>query len=423
MCTVVRVSTSQIPQPSVRVKRARLAVVALFFTNGALFANLVPRYTEMKDMLGLTKSVYGITIAMFPVGAILAALASGSLIRRFGSANVAAFGMIGTAAAFFLAGSSPNAVLFGIMLLIAGGVDAISDVGQNAHAMQVQKAYKRSIINSFHAIWSIGAVSGGAMSALAITIGLSLSVHLGIIAAVFSIVSLVARAHALPERDERSDEENVPDPQEIRTTLGAVSPKIVLMLAALVLISVSGAVIEEVGNSWAALYLGDSLGASAQIAAFGFIALVGGQFIGRILGDRQVDRWGNRRVALIGGLLTAIGMSLALAFPTIPGSLAGFAAAGYGSATLIPSAFDRADKLPGLREGTGIAIISWLSRIGYLASPPIIGYIADSASLRMGLLILPAIGIVVMLSAGVLPGRESAEQDGADAAEPVQARL
>src|SRR5699024_6952763 len=108
----------------------------------------------------------------------------------------------------------------------------------------------------------------------------------------FSVVSLIARAHALPERDERSDEENVADPQEIRTTLGAVSRKIVLMLAALVLISVSGAVIEEVGNSWAALYLGDSLGASAQIAAFGFIALVGGQFIGRILGDRQVDRWG-----------------------------------------------------------------------------------------------------------------------------------
>ena len=423
MCTVVRVSTSQIPQPSVRVKRARLAVVALFFTNGALFANILPRYPEIKDMFGLTNSVYGITIAMFPVGAILAALASGSLIRRFGSANVAAFGMIGTAVAFFLAGSSPNVVLFGITLLIAGGVDAISDVGQNAHAMQVQKAYKRSIINSFHAIWSIGAVSGGAMSALAITIGLSLSVHLGIIAAVFSIVSLVARAHALPERDERSDEENVADPQEIRTTLGAVSPKIVLMLAALVLISVSGAVIEEVGNSWAALYLGDSLGASAQIAAFGFIALVGGQFVGRILGDSQVDRRGNRRVALIGGLLTAIGMSLALAFPTIPGTLAGFAAAGYGSATLIPSAFDRADKLPGLREGTGIAIISWLSRIGYLASPPIIGYIADSASLRMGLLILPAIGIVVMLSAGVLPGRETAVQDGADAAESAQARL
>lgn len=413
--------SSRLLQPSGRVKRARLAVAALFFTNGALFANILPRYPEIKDMFGLSNSAYGITIAMFPVGAILAALASGSLIRRFGSANVAAFGMIGTAVAFFLAGSSPNVVLFGSMLLIAGGVDAISDVGQNAHAMQVQKAYKRSIINSFHAIWSIGAVSGGAMSALAITIGLPLSVHLGIIAAVFSIVSLVARSHALPERDERSDEENVAGPQEFRATVGAVSPKIVLMLAALVLISISGAVIEEVGNSWAALYLGESLGASAQIAAFGFVALVGGQFLGRILGDRQIDRWGNRRVALIGGLLTAIGMSLALAFPTIPSTLAGFAAAGYGSATLIPSAFDRADKLPGLREGTGIAIISWLSRIGYLASPPIIGYIADSTSLRMGLLILPAIGIVVMASSGVLPGRATAEQDGTDISEPLQA--
>ena len=412
MCTIVRMPSSPTPQPSARVRRARIAVAALFFTNGALFANILPRYPEIKDMFNLSNSAYGLTITMFPIGAMTAVLASGFLIRRFGSANVASLGMVVAAIAYFLAGSSPHAALFGLMLLVAGGADAISDVGKNGQAMLVQKAYGRSIINSFHAIWSIGSVIGGAMSALAIAAGLPLSLHLGIVAAIFTAVALIARANTLPERESDDD---VTDAQEVGETISRVSPKIILMLAALVLLAISGAAVEEVGNSWAALYLGESLGTSAQIAAFGYIALVGGQFIGRILGDRQVDRWGNRKVAIFGGVLTAAGMSAALAFPTIAGTLAGFALAGYGSATLIPSTFDRANKLPGLRAGTGITVISWLLRIGYLGAPPLIGFIADSTSLRMGMVVLPAIGIIVILTAGILPNRDQRDTESRSA--------
>ena len=56
-------------------------------------------------------------------------------------------------------------------------------------------------------------------------------------------------------------------------------------------------------------------------------------FIGRLIGDRLVDRFGERAVVRAGGFIAAAGMGLALAFPSVVGTIAGFAAAGFGVAT------------------------------------------------------------------------------------------
>lgn len=77
---------------------------------------------------------------------------------------------------------SGNFYLLVGLLFIAGGSDALVDVGLNVHALRVQKAYGRSINNSFHAIWSIGAVAGNAAGALAITLGIPRPAHLFIAA-------------------------------------------------------------------------------------------------------------------------------------------------------------------------------------------------------------------------------------------------
>ena len=77
------------------------------------------------------------------------------------------------------------------------------------------------------------------------------------------------------------------------------------------------------------------------------------QFIGRFFGDRLVDRFGERAVARAGGVVIAVGMGTALAFPSVPTTIAGFAAAGFGIATLIPAAMHGADQLPGCAPGLG----------------------------------------------------------------------
>lgn len=387
-------------------RRARIAVSALFLTNGALFANILPRYPEIKAALGLDNAGYGLAIAAFPAGAIAAGLFAAVLIRRFGSAQIAAIGTIGTALGLLAAALAPSGILFAVALLLGGAFDAITDVAQNAHGLRVQRRYGRSIINSFHAIWSIGAVLGGGMAAAAIALQLPIGVHLGISTAVFAAVAFTALWFCLPGHDEEADAEATAEPVELQTAVRrGLSPRTVMILIALTLIAMAGAIAEDAGNSWATLYLSESLGAAAAIAPLGFIALVGAQFIGRMLGDGMTDRFGQRAVARVGGLIAAGGMALALLFPSVPGTIAGFAAVGFGIATLIPAAMHAADELPGLRPGAGLTIVSWLLRLGFLLSPPFVGFIADTESLRAGLIVAPAAAVVAVLLAGVLEKR------------------
>jgi hypothetical protein len=98
-------------------------------------------------------------------------------------------------------------------------------------------------------------------------------------------------------------------------------------------------------------------------------------------------------------------MGAALAYPSVPGTIAGFAAAGFGVATLVPAAMHGADQLPGLRPGNGLTAVSWLLRVGSISSPPLVGLVADATSLRVGLLVVPVAGVAAMVLAVALTPR------------------
>ncbi|MDT5188370.1 MAG: hypothetical protein QOI28_621, partial [Mycobacterium sp.] len=357
-----------------------MAAAALFLTNGAIFANMLPRFPEIKTDLGLSNAAYGAAIAAFSAGALVSGLTAGALIRRFNSSRVGVIATLGIASFVFVAAIAPSPVLFAGALFIAGAADSVTDVAQNAHGLRVQRNYGRSIINSLHAVWSVGAIVGGLMGAAAIALHVPRGVHLAFSGAVFSVVVLIAYPFLLrgPDHDDH--------PAARTAGAGKIGLGVYAVLAALVGIAIAGAAIEDAGSSWATVYLRDSLSAPAAIAAFGYIALVSFQFVGRLFGDRLVDGFGERAVARAGGLIAAAGMGAALAFPSVPATIAGFAAAGFGSATLIPAAMHAADRLPGLRPGTGLTIVTWLCRVGFLMSPIIVGVVADATSLRVGLL-------------------------------------
>ena len=380
-------------------RRARIAVAALFLTNGAIFANLLPRYPEIKADLHLSNVVYGAAVAAFSGGALVAGLAAAALIRRYRSSRVAVAGTLGIGLFIVVAGIATSPVILAAALFIAGASDAITDVAQNAHGLRVQRTYGRSIINSFHAVWAMGAIIGGLMGAVAIALHISRATHLAVAAAVFCTVVLVAYSYLLrgPDHD---------DHPSVQTSGPAgAGVAVYATLLALVVIAIAGATVEDAGSSWATLYLRDGLGAPGAVAAFGYVALVGFMFVGRLIGDRLVDRFGERAVVRAGGFVAAAGMGAALAFPSVPGTIAGFAAAGLGVATLIPAAMHGADQLPGMRPGTGLTVLTWLMRVGFFGAPLLVGVVADATSLRVGLLSVPVAGLVAMALAGALSAR------------------
>jgi MFS family permease len=388
--------------PSVQLRRARVAVALCFFLNAVFYASLVPRLPEVKAELGLSNSSLGAALAAVPLGALVAGLFSAALIRRFTSARVATAGLVLLGVLLAAVAVAPNWPALAAILLLAGGLDAVIDVAQNAHGLRVQRLYRRSILNGFHGVWSIGAVSGGLLGSVAAGLEVPLGVHLGATAVVFGALALLAFRAMLPG-DDHADLDEAADavggPAEPRASGRRAA---VLALAALGVRATCGAFVEDAGASWSALYLRTELAAGAAIAGLGFVALQGAMTIGRLTGDRVVDRFGQRRVVEVGGALIAGGMGAALAFPSVPSTLAGFALAGLGVATLIPAVYHAADELPGLRRGTGLAVINWLLRIGFLLSPPLIGVLADATSLRAALLAVVVAGLGAMLLGRVL---------------------
>jgi MFS family permease len=388
--------------PSRQLRRARAAVGACFLFNAVLYANLIPRLPELKAELGLSNSALGTALAAQPLGALLAGVAVAPVIRRLGSARVASTGLTLLAAAVWAAASAPHWGVLAGALLVAGAVDASVDVAMNAQGLRVQRRYGRSILNAFHGLWSVGSVLGGLGGAAAAGLGIPLSLHLGVVSLVFGVTALLGPRFLLtgPDEEDRPDQPAGAQTRVVATPTRAV---VVSGMAALGVLAACGAFVEDAGSSWSALYLRDELDAGPAVAGLGFVALSLAMTVGRFTGDRVVDRFGQRRVARIGGLLAAAGLGLALALPSIPMTLVGFALAGLGVATLIPAVYHAADELPGLRPGVGLAVVNLLLRLGFLVVPPLIGVIADATSLRVALLTVVAAGLGALVLGRVLP--------------------
>jgi MFS family permease len=378
-------------------RRARGAVAALFLANGALFANLVPRFPELKTDLGLSNAAFGSAVAAYGIGALLAGLVAGVLVSRWGSVVVAPASTVGIAANLLLLGVAPSWAALAGALFLAGALDSIADIGVNAHGLRVERLYGRSILNSLHGLWSVGAVVGGAMGAAAAGLELELVVHLAIAAALFAALAVGVSRFLLPGRDDA----------ELAATAGPALPRLGLVRAVLALgiIASMAQVMEEVTATWGAVYLREELGAAAAVGGLGFIALQGTQTVGRLLGDRVVTRYGDRAVARAGAALAGTAMAAALAFPGVATTIVAFGLVGAGIGTLIPAGLRAADGLPGLPRGVGLSLVGMVVRFAVLVSPALVGVTADALGLRAALVAMPLAAAVALLLSSALPTR------------------
>lgn len=434
-----------------RLRRARLGAALLFLVNGAVFANLLPRLPQIKDAFELSNSVYGFVVIAFPLGSLLAGTAPAPIMRRWGSGRTAVMGSVAIALMILLAGVSGGIgggllvlLAYIVPLMLAGMLDAITDTAQNAQALDVQRAMGRSILNSMHALWSLGSVIGGLMGTAALALQVPLAVHLAISGILFSAVAVfagtrvltmeeVARVRPLAASSAQQDalpadgpepaqdlpglsEQDAPgvaaaahEPSSGAASAATASPgsagparRAVLMLLLISVVSITGVMVEDLGQNWSALYLSQVLEASATMAGLGLVALMSAQFIGRLLGDRMVDRLGHVTMARLGAVGIAAGLGLVVAAPAPAAAVAGFFLAGLGSATLVPSAYHAADLVPGLRPGTGLAVVSWLMRGAFLSLSPFVGVVSDALGLRLAFLVIPVAAVLAVLAAGHL---------------------
>lgn len=370
---------------------ARVAATAAFATNGALPTTLFARYAEVKDSLDLNAAVFGLLVVGFALGAAGAFHLPGVTLRRLGSSWTTTLGTTAVALSLVVAAvgvTTGTLWLFMVGLLLAGFGDAVVDVAQNAQGLRIQKAYGRSVLSSMHAGWSVGAVIGGTVGTAAATAEIPLIVHLAVWGAVCS--ATMAWSARLFLSEPRTGEP--PDP-----STGPLTSRALLLLAPVVLVALAGISIEDVGNNWAAVLLATERDVPASAAGIGLTTVLGAQFIGRLVGDRFIDRVG-QRTALAASLVTgAAGLTLAAWAPSVALTLVGLAIAGLGCAVTVPLAFTRADALPGLRPHAGVTWVGWAMRAASIGLTPAIGGIATLGSLPVALSTASLLALIALI--------------------------
>lgn len=384
------------PSPSLR--RARFAVATLFLVNGALFANVVPRLPDIKADLSLSNGALGLSVAAYPAGALIVGLLGGVLVGRYTSRRIAPLSAVAVAANLVVIGLAPNWATFSAAMFVAGSLDATADVANNAHGLRVEHGYRRSILNSLHALWSVGAVAGGVMGGVASGLGLPVDAHLAIAAALLCVVAGGVWRLLLPGPDEPPADPGA-DPARPRVA------RMLWAIPALGLVAAAAQLMEDAAANWSAIYLRQDLAAPVALGGAGFIALQGMQTLGRLLGDRAVNRFGDRAVARAGTALAGGAMAVALAVPHVVTTIVAFGAVGLGIGTLIPGALRTGNGVPGLRPGLGLSLVATIDRVVSVLAPPAIGVVADAQSLRAGLIAIPAAAVVALALSWSLPAR------------------
>lgn len=382
----------------------------MFFGNGALCAALLPRYPEIKDAYGLSDGHFGLMVISFATGAMVATGFAGQVIRRLGNLRTVGVSAVALAAALTAAGASDSVWLLVGALMFAGAFDGVMDAAMNVQGVLVERWRGRSWINGFHAVWSLGAAAGGAIGAAGAALDIGIGVQMLGNSIVWTLVVLAGcRLARVPRQVFFSLASGPAAPTEESLTPEAsnapsAAPRATawFLLGPLVALAVSGTLVEDLANNWAILYLRRVALAPADWAGLGLTVTLLAQFGGRLLGDRMTDRFGRDQVARIGGFLIAVGGLCVVAGPGYPYAFAGFALMGFGSATLVPAAFAAAGRLPGLPHGTGIAMLSWLMRLGFLLTSPIIGLVSQTTTLRTAMLLPLIAGVGAALLAATL---------------------
>ncbi len=363
------------------------ATRAVFFLTGAgnsAWAALVP---FAKARAGVSDGALGLLLLCLGIGSIVTMPVSGALAARFGCRRVMIVAVLLVAGSLpCLATLSSLPSLVPALMIFGAGIGAM-DVAMNIQAIIVERASGRAMMSGFHGLFSLGGIAGaGGMAALlsagASPLSAASCVSLGV------LISLAAAvAHLLPY-GAANDGPAFAIPRGIVLLIGTLC--FVMFLA-------EGAVLD-----WSAVFLTTIRHMATSIAGLGYAAFATTMTIGRLAGDRIVERLGRRRVVLLGGLCAAAGFVIATAIPSWPVALLGYALVGVGCANIVPVLFTAVGRQSVMAENVAVPAITTLGYAGILAGPAGIGVIAHLTNLPAAFLVLAAMLVAVAFSSRIL---------------------
>ena len=366
---------------------SRFAISAIFFVNGFILASWVARIPAISGRLELNSAQLGIALLGMAVGALLAFPVTGYLIARFGSARVTtAFG-VSLMLTLPLLALSPSLPLLFFSLLLFGASNGGMDVAMNAQGVEVEKSLDKPILNSLHGFFSLGGLAGASLGGGVAALGVGALAHFLTVTVAAMLALLWLRRQLLAD---------APSETTTAAPVFAFPPRALWGLGVVAFCAASG---EGAMADWSALYLHDALGTTTGFAALGYAAFSLTMLLGRFSGDTLVTRFGPAATVRAGGAVAATGLAVGLALGTPASAIGGFGAVGLGLSVIAPLVFSAAGYHPEIPRGTAVAAVATMGYSGFLAGPPLLGWLAQLSSLRLALFVIVLLGVLIVVLA------------------------
>ena len=366
-------------------RRAILPLLAGYLAFGQYWGVWVILVFDFQRSHGLTESRLGGLYMMLSLAAVVVMLVLAPRLQRLPLTATVPLSLLTLAVGSFVIAFQPtNLVVLGFLLVGAG--NGLIDVYMNVAAQRVEVATRRPVLQWLHASYALGGVTGAAAAGLLLMSGVDFRWGLTF-AAVALIVAAAWNARTAPE--ERS-----PEGSQAVFSIAALFRTPTLWVPALAVLF--SFLVEGSMDTWSGLYLRDQLDASAGVAAMAFIAFSGAIFLGRLFAGRVLFGLGPRTTIIVAG----VGSLAAGLLATLTTNLAVVAVAylilGFMISAAAPAGFSLTEDIDE-DPASAIAAVTTVGYTGFIWSPPLLGYVAQTIDLRaaMAVIVIATFGIIV----------------------------
>lgn len=365
----------------------RIAVGILFFLQGLCFASWASRIPSIQQALGLTESELGLVLFALPVGSMISLPFAGYIVSKLGSRTVVTAALSLYAAILLTLGlAATKWQLIGVLLFF-GITGNLSNISVNTQAVGVEAIYQRSVMASFHGMWSVAGFTAAAIGSYMIGNGIAPYQHFIIMLGVICLSLALTCRFTLKE--------------DVNT--GATSQKLFVKpdksLLNLGLITFCSMICEGAMFDWSGIFFQKVVLAEKAWIGAGYTTFMCTMATGRFIADWFSTRFGLQRTLQVSGLLTATGLMISVIFPTLWPALAGFFLVGFGVSSIVPLVYSAAGRSKVMTAGMALAAVSSVGFLGFLFGPPLIGLLAGLSSLRLSFSFIAVMGLCIAVVA------------------------
>ncbi|WP_088342271.1 MFS transporter [Robiginitalea sediminis] len=353
------------------------ASLNLWFGTWAIY---IPR---VQTRLQIDKAELGFAIFFLSLGVFAIFPVAAGIINRIGVGRATWYGVLACSLTALLPLLAPTYLALVGSLFLFGMANGFTDISMNTLVTEIEKEDRVKFMSAAHGFFSLGGVLAGLGSFLIPFIGLPPLHMAGVVVLVFG-VNLYFRKHYFHLRAEVQEKGSF--------SLKLLRPLFLLGVISFVVMGGEGAVVD-----WSGLYLKEVSRAPSWLWGSGFLAFSVTMTLGRFLGDGISARIGSVRIVALGAAVASVGYAGVLSGLVLL-SVVGFALIGLGFSVIIPELFRIGGNVKDVDSSRGVAFVAGTGYSGFLAAPPILGYLAESFSLKTSFWVLLACALLVLVA-------------------------